>query len=85
MKSSSLFLSLQGLPRYEAHCVTCSDELQKFHVLAIDSLQLMAQVRGDTEETWVDITFVPDLAVGDDILCHGGTALAKVTEREDIP
>ncbi|WP_053960300.1 HypC/HybG/HupF family hydrogenase formation chaperone [Sulfobacillus thermosulfidooxidans] len=81
--SSPLFVAVPGLPIYEAHCVTCSDELQKFRVVAIDTDQWIAHVRGDNEDIWIDITFVPDLQVGDDVLCHGGTALAKVTEGND--
>ncbi len=60
------------------HCITCSDEIQLAHVLQIDQEKLYALVMiedtGTTEE--IDISLVETISPGDQLLVHGGVAIA---------
>jgi acyl-coenzyme A thioesterase PaaI-like protein len=60
-----------------SHCVTCGDEAVAMVVLKLLTGS-MAIVALDTTTTEVDITFVDGVEPGDQLLVHGGVALAKL-------
>jgi hypothetical protein len=65
-------------PDAEGHCVTCSDEALPARVLHIDQENGLAlvEIKDKTEE--IDITLVETIAPGDQVLVHGGVALARL-------
>jgi hypothetical protein len=65
-------------PDAEGHCVTCSDEALPARVLQIDQETGLAlvEIKDTTEE--VDVTLVEAVAPGDQLLVHGGVALARL-------
>jgi hydrogenase maturation factor len=62
----------------EGHCITCSDEALPARILDVDQQAGTARVaiRDATEE--IDITLVDDVASGDEVLVHGGVAIARL-------
>jgi len=69
-------------PTADGHCITCSDEALVATVLRVeqkDSVALVS-VQGLTEE--IDITLVDTVVAGDQVLVHGGVAVALFTESE---
>jgi hydrogenase expression/formation protein HypC len=65
------------------HCVTCGDDGVPERVLAIDEERCLALCeRDDGGHESVEILLVAPVAVGDTILVHAGTALARLT---DVP
>jgi hypothetical protein len=62
----------------EEHCITCSDEVQLVHVLQIDQEKLYALVMIEDTDTIeeVDISLVETISPGDQLLVHGGVAIA---------
>lgn len=65
------------------HCVTCSDEGVAMRVVAVDEargLALCAAAGG--ERSSVEIALVGDVAPGDALLVHAGTALALLDPAE---
>lgn len=69
-------------PTADGHCITCSDEALVATVLRIEQENSVAlvSVQGLTEE--IDITLVDTVVAGDQVLVHGGVAVALFTESE---
>jgi hydrogenase maturation factor len=62
------------------HCVTCADEGVAMRVVAVDrarELALCDTAGGGARES-VEIALVDNVAPGDALLVHAGTALAKL-------
>jgi hydrogenase maturation factor len=61
------------------HCITCGDDGMPERVLAIDEARGLALCEGqDGARESVEIALVVPLAVGDTVLVHAGTALARL-------
>jgi hydrogenase maturation factor len=69
-------------PTADGHCITCSDEALVATVLRVEqeSSVALVSVQGLTEE--IDITLVDTVVAGDQVLVHGGVAVALFTESE---
>ncbi len=67
--------TLCGLNSAE-HCITCSDEIQLAHVLHIDQEELYALVMIEDTIAEIDISLVDIISPGDQLLVHGGVAIA---------
>jgi HupF/HypC family len=72
------------------HCITCGDVALAMRVLVADPAQGLAWCcRADDRDgsgacEWVDVQLVGDLAAGDAVLVHAGTALVRLTEPEEV-
>jgi len=67
------------------HCVTCGDDGIPERVVAIDEPRGLALCeREDGAHESVEIMLVAPVAVGDTILVHAGTALARLTGAEAV-
>jgi hydrogenase maturation factor len=63
------------------HCITCGDDGEPERVLALDEARGLALCEGaDGAHETVEIALVAPLAVGDTVLVHAGTALARLTD-----
>lgn len=62
-------------------CVTCSDEGRLGEVVVVDPAGTTVLVRTATGEEPVDVSLVGELAAGDLVLVHAGSAIARV----DVP
>jgi hydrogenase maturation factor len=65
------------------HCITCGDDGVPERVLAIDEARCLALCEttdGDARRESVEIALVAPVAVGDTVLVHAGTALARLTD-----
>jgi hydrogenase maturation factor len=63
------------------HCITCSDDGTPERVVAIDEARGLALCeREDGGHESVEIGLVAPLAIGDAVLVHAGTALARLTD-----
>jgi len=60
----------------EKHCVTCSDEVQLANVLQINQEEQYALVMIEDTIEEVDISLVETISPGDQLLIHGGVAIA---------
>lgn len=61
------------------HCVTCSDEGAEMVVLAVDEAREIALCSGpDGAHSSVEVALVDDVAPGDRLLVHAGTALMRL-------
>ena len=66
-------------------CITCGDEALPMRVRRIDEqrgLALCEDLRGRRES--VEIALVEDVAVGDELLVHAGTAIARVASADVV-
>jgi hydrogenase maturation factor len=72
------------------HCITCGDQASQMRVVSVDETAQLATCRelgdvlamtGVAEET-VDIGLLADLAAGDIVLVHAGTALVQLRPGE---
>lgn len=64
------------------HCITCGDVALPLTVLRLDDergLALCADDAGNRETVQTDL--VAPVAVGDRLLVHAGTAIARLTEQ----
>ncbi|GCF09977.1 HypC/HybG/HupF family hydrogenase formation chaperone [Dictyobacter arantiisoli] len=70
------------VPTADGQCITCSDEALSATVLRVDQENGVAlvSVREIAEE--IDITLVDALVPGDQILVHGGVAIALLIDSE---
>lgn len=66
------------VPTLDEHCVTCSDEALPAIVLRIDPARGCALVSLNNTTTEVDITLVNGILPGEQLLVHGGVALARI-------
>jgi hydrogenase assembly chaperone HypC/HupF len=66
----------------EEGCITCGDVAVPLRVLAIDAERELALCadQSDRRET-VEIALVAPVAVGDELLVHAGTAIAKLADH----
>lgn len=62
----------------EEHCTTCSDEAWPARVLRVDeeSGTALVEIKQTTEE--VDISLIEKIIPGDEVLVHGGVAIASL-------
>lgn len=65
----------------DSHCITCSDEALIATVLRVDEQMGLASVTVDDASDEVDITLLDEVAVGDQLLVHGGVAIARIGEN----
>jgi hydrogenase maturation factor len=65
----------------EGVCITCGDVAVRLRVISLDGEHGLARCADDAgrQET-VEIALVAPVAVGDDLLVHAGTAIAKLEE-----
>lgn len=73
--------SLQCEP--EHGCITCGDEAVPLRVLKLDDVRGLALCENDegARET-VEIALVPEVSLGDRLLVHAGTAIARLEDEE---
>lgn len=73
----------EGDPAHEV-CITCSDQLLRFVVDAVDEDGMIASgtIEGEPAEIGVDL--IDGVHPGDVLLCHGGVALQRVSEATGI-
>jgi hydrogenase maturation factor len=61
-------------------CITCGDEAVAMQVIEIDSDRGLALCIGDGEErSTVETALVEPVALGERLLVHAGTAIARAT------
>ena len=61
------------------HCITCSDDGCEMTVLEIDAVRMLALCEeADGSHSSVEIALVDDVRLGDTLLVHAGTALARL-------
>ena len=60
------------------HCITCSDEALEAQVLCVDQGSGMARVAVEDVTAEIDVSLVDEIVPGDQLLIHGGVALAKL-------
>jgi hydrogenase maturation factor len=70
----------------EEHCITCGDVAVAMRVIETDPAERLAWCREDGADAgeWVDVELVGDVAPGDAVLVHAGTALVRLTEHERV-
>lgn len=66
----------------EHGCITCGDEAVPLRVLKLDDSRGLALCENDegARET-VEIALVPEVTLGDRLLVHAGTAIARLEEE----
>ena len=76
--------SAGGAPPHDEVCITCSDQLLRLVVDAVDDDGMIARgtIEGEPAEIGVDL--IDDVQPGDVLLCHGGVALQRVSEATGI-
>ena len=59
------------------HCITCGDVALPMRVVRTDPSERLAWCRDEGSDAgeWVDVELVGDVAAGDAVLVHAGTAL----------
>ena len=64
------------------HCITCADEGVPMRVLRVDAARGLALCAGEADgaHTTVEVALVGDVAPGDALLVHAGTALARLAD-----
>jgi len=63
----------------DSHCITCSDEGIAMRVVRLDAERMLALCEGDGgERRSVEVALIDAPAVGDALLVHAGTALARL-------
>jgi hydrogenase maturation factor len=67
------------------HCITCGDVAVALRVVRTDAAERLAWCREDGSDAgeWVDVELVGDVAPGDAVLVHAGTALVLL-EHEGV-
>jgi len=64
---------------HDSHCITCSDEGVPMRVVRIDADRGIALCEDpDGARSSVEIALVADVATGDTLLVHAGTALTRI-------
>lgn len=62
-------------------CITCGDVAVRLRVVSFDAEQGLARCTDDSgRRKMVEVALVAPVAVGDDLLVHAGTAIAKLEE-----
>jgi hydrogenase maturation factor len=62
----------------EDHCITCADDGEVMGAQAVDESRQLARCAGAGGIITVDIALVSPVAVGDQLLVHAGTAIARL-------
>ena len=63
----------------DGHCITCSDEGVEMRVVRLDDARALALCEDDGGgRLSVEVALIDDPAVGDTLLVHAGTALARL-------
>ena len=75
--------SAEGHPPHEV-CITCSDQLLRFVVDAVDEDGMIASGTIDGEAAEIGVDLIDGVRPGDVLLCHGGVALQRVSEATGI-
>lgn len=75
--SSSRFAAVCG----SEHCITCGDDGVPMVVLALDPARGLALCDDGGERATVETALVEPVGLGDRLLVHAGTAIARL-ERE---
>jgi hypothetical protein len=76
----------QTIPRTEApvcgseHCITCGDDGDPMTVLAVDIERSLALCTGESGRASVETALVEPVAVGERLLVHAGTAIARLQD-----
>lgn len=65
-------------------CITCSDQLLRFVVDAVDEDGMIASGTIDGEPAEIGVDLIEGVRPGDVLLCHGGVALQRVNEAAGI-
>jgi hydrogenase maturation factor len=66
---------------HDDHCITCGDVAESMRVLDVDSARALALCElAPGERQAVEIALVAPVAVGDRLLVHAGTAIARAEE-----
>ena len=59
-------------------CITCSDEALPMRVRGVDEERALALCEdADGRRSSVEIALIDEVAVGDELLVHAGTAIAR--------
>lgn len=66
---------------HEEGCITCGDVAEPLRVVSVDRERVLALCENDhgARET-VEVALVGDVATGDELLVHAGTAIAHLAE-----
>ena len=69
----------------DEHCITCGDVAVPLRVVRTDAAERLAWCVQDGSHAgeWVDVELVGDVAPGDAVLVHAGTALVLL-ERDGV-
>jgi hydrogenase maturation factor len=68
------------------HCITCGDDGEPMIVLGVDeSLGLAVCQAEDGGESSVEIALIDEVATGDRLLVHAGTAIVRLEPEEVEP
>ena len=66
---------------HDDHCITCGDVAESMSVLDVDSARALALCElAPGERQTVEIALVGPVEVGDRLLVHAGTAIARAEE-----
>ncbi|MGH7687051.1 MAG: HypC/HybG/HupF family hydrogenase formation chaperone [Candidatus Dormibacteria bacterium] len=65
-------------------CITCSDQLLRMVVDAVDDDLMIATGTIDGEPAEIGVDLIDGVHPGDVLLCHGGVALQRVSEATGI-
>ena len=62
------------------HCITCGDDGVPMRVLRVDEARGLALCAGEPDgaHSTVEVALIGDVAPGDALLVHAGTALTKL-------
>jgi hypothetical protein len=60
------------------HCITCGDDGEPMSVVAVDPTRGLALCEGESGRSSVEIALVEPVHVGDRLLVHAGTAIARL-------
>ena len=65
------------------HCITCGDDGVPMRVLRVDEARGLALCasEGDGAHSTVEVALIGDVAPGDSLLVHAGTALTKLEDH----
>jgi hydrogenase assembly chaperone HypC/HupF len=65
------------------HCVTCGDDGVPMRVLRVDEARGLALCAGEADgaHSTVEVALIGDVAPGDALLVHAGTALTKLEDE----
>ena len=70
----------------EEGCITCGDVALPLRVQRVDSERMLALCMNDQGQTeTVEIALVGEVAAGDELLVHAGTAIAHLSQPASHP